>query len=210
MKFNGHLLLLLVASGLFVRVWSANDRSRARQPALARSETSRALSIRQSTRSPEVRTVSAQRTFLAWSTAFPAEERWTSATAPIPLPAGIVAGTYRVANDTGRVALLEIAPAGAAHDANGDSAPPECCTTTISASRWYFIRLHEAPATRPVIRSADLEHEASTPDSSATSDRRPLTNRKFDFTGYLSADALDGIAIDEVDRPQPPHLPTPG
>src|SRR5262245_5433007 len=134
MTINGHLLLLVAATGLFVRVWAANDRAHhlrtgnrvaqfAISPTLVREGERRTTYWPASTRT---RTTSL-------------EDVWTSDSSPIPLPAGIQSGVYRVASDTGRVARLEIA-APLTTGGNASSFP-EFWVTTFGAQQWYFIRL---------------------------------------------------------------------
>jgi hypothetical protein len=139
------------------------------------------------------------------------EETWTEADCPIPLPAGIGGGTYRVVDDTGRVARLEIPSSSAVSFHTG--APvvePELCMTTAGSTRWYFIRLRQPViAELPVVPLPD-EPAYSSATHSATGDERPLfTNRKFDFTGYVPQNWDASPNPEEIARPGPPDLPVP-
>lgn len=100
-----------------------------------------------------------------------AEEVWTPRTAPVPLPQMLSAGIYRVVDDTGRVARLEVTQVAAAQPGE-TAAEPDLCVSTVGNRRWYFIRLHSAQGTAPLVTS-----QAET---------LPRANRKFDFTGYES------------------------
>jgi hypothetical protein len=139
------------------------------------------------------------------------EERWTETNCPIPLPAGIGSGIYRVVDDTGRVARLEIAPATTRDPAFGLAAVSDFLITTSGTSRWYFIRLQAAAVPLFVVQAPDLPVEDSAPnsvESSATGDERPLcTNRKFDFTGYVESNWMAAPEVEELASPEPPDLP---
>jgi len=146
--------------------------------------------------------------------ASPTEEVWTSSTCPIPLPTGIQCGTYRVVNNAGRVARLEIAPWVA--ESRNESSPtisPEFYLTAIAAERWYFIRL-ESPVDEKSVANSPKNVPENLPANSAgilqeTSLRRPCSNRKFDFTGYVSVERQEESPGDCFELPEPPYLPVP-
>src|SRR5580765_7012787 len=101
MTINGHLLLLVVATGLFVRIWSTNDQSRPRS--MTRPQTAAAWRLDEESAKP-VTAVMHQPVSVSVSAKGTAEEIWTRDNCPIPLPAGITGGSYRVVDDTGCVA----------------------------------------------------------------------------------------------------------
>src|SRR4029079_10838208 len=109
MTINEQRLLLVVASGLFVRLWSTNDRQR--PPAVWRTPSRSASTMPppQPVAAGQAVEVPAHVVSTESSAASAIEEVWTAGTCPIPLPTGIVAGVYRVVNDSGRVARLELA-----------------------------------------------------------------------------------------------------
>src|SRR5262245_58260846 len=129
MTINGRLVLLVVATGLFVRVWMANERPRVRNRVTTRSQATcwmpppdpapRAAAA--PARSEEVVVRPAA---VATKAASAAEETWTEYDCPIPLPAGIGSGIYRVVDETGRVARLEIDPSRFADQLIGTVASP--------------------------------------------------------------------------------------
>jgi hypothetical protein len=217
MTINGRLLLLVVVTGLFVRVWTTNDRARARCKSPARSHVTyrmpppdpvpRAAATPGPAKEVAVRPVAA-----AIKSAASLEKTWNASTCPIPLPAGIGSGIYRVVDDTGSVARLEIELA-LALDQNFSAAAvaPDFLMTTSGSSRWYFIRLRAAVEPLLVVQSPDLPVEDSAPnlvDSFATGNERlPCTNRKFDFTGYVTPNGTATPEVDELARPEPPDLP---
>ncbi|MGE5193538.1 MAG: hypothetical protein ACM3U2_13675 [Deltaproteobacteria bacterium] len=231
MNINGRLLLLVVATGLFVRVWMVNDRPRARNHPPTRPQIASRMpppDPATATRPGRVvaRPVSLTSALAATredslripNSAFripipPAaavEEIWTLTTCPIPLPAGLGSGVYRVVDDTGRVARLEIAPSpAAAQEASASFVTPEFSMTTAGSSRWYFIRLQMPVAVWPIVHSPEAPVSDSATDS-ATGDERPLcTNRKFDFTGYVDLNWAGAPDPEEIARPEPPDLPVP-
>lgn len=205
MTFNGHLLLLVVATGLFVRLWSTNDRLRS--PAVWRTH-SRAASTM-----PPPQPIAADREILvrAVSTSSsresPREEVWTAATCPIPLPAGMDAGEFRVIDDTGRVARLVLTARGPAAGAGEQPGFADLQTMIVDARRWYFIRLH-APVARNTL---DRERESSASVQPEVADADPIrtacANRKFDFTGFDVSVNSHALQTAEDFRPEPPALP---
>jgi hypothetical protein len=207
---NGRLLLLVVAMGLFVRVWTANDRPRPR----ARFRTSDRISGMVTGPHPDsvvggdsVPTVAVSVT--KESMRF-AEEDWTENNCPISLPAGIAAGSYRVVDDTGRVAHLEVAPSAAvSQNVRASVANPEFYVLADGASRWYFVRLRESVASEPEIPAPQALEVIGEGPSTLSLCHRPFTNRKFDFTGYVDENWLALPMNDEIACPEPPDLPVP-
>jgi hypothetical protein len=191
MTINGRLILLVIATGLFIHVWTTNDRSsRPRSRTVSKTR----ISAQHSTSPPNpvptapVRAVSSQPDLVVSSRIVPLEETWTETTCPIELPAGITSGTYRVVDDSGRVARLEIGGA--------DFGPRETISTqsesyimTAGARWWYFVRLQEwIELPPPGSSGASDEAAAETPETrSTTSVDSPafFNNRKFDFGRYL-------------------------
>jgi hypothetical protein len=221
MTINGRLLLLVVATGLFVRVWNANDRPRPRThvrtpdrvsgivtgphpDSVVRRDLARAVGILTNSATVEVSVTK--------ESVRGAEENWTANDCPIPLPAGVAAGSYRVVSDSGRVACLEIAPsADAGQKASASLAKPEFYVLADGSSRWYFIRLHESVAPQAEILppgAFDIYGDGLITQSTS---HRPFINRKFDFTGYVDAKWLDAPlpVTDEIACPEPPDLPVP-
>jgi hypothetical protein len=209
MTINGHLLLLVAATGLFVRVWNANGQTKfspvtsARiQPAIARPLQPQPVATSTAVVHLPV-SVSTQ-------TTGPAEEVWTVGNSPIPLPAGIAAGNYRVVDDTGRVARLEIAAADIATDAASSSeAAADFYLMNVDNRRWYFIRL-QSPVAVDVRNGARDAVSDSAPETEGTG--CPFLNRKFDFSGYDTSSLSDESTVDEsateeIARPDPPELP---
>jgi hypothetical protein len=209
MTINGHLLLLVVATGLFVRVWNANDQSRSRMVMRTQSQTAVACPpnpVPVTNRTAVVH----QPDSVSVTTTAQAEEVWTAANCPIPLPAGITAGNYRVVDDTGRVARLEIA---ASSDVIAVANPREVSADfhlmSVDNRRWYFIRLQSPIA-------LDVRDDASNSVGDALpeieSNACPFLNRKFDFSGYVTSSlsdesVIDETVIEEIARPDPPELP---
>ncbi len=233
MNINGRLLLLVAATGLFVRVWMVNDRPRVRNHPPMRTQTAIRMpppDPNHAVRASDVptRPVSAiasqpsaavERPFSIPHSAFrvrsfsPAvvEETWTESNCPVPLPAGIGSGTYRVVDESGRVARLEIAAStAAAPDAVAPVVEPDLYLTTVGMSRWYFIRLrHLSIAEPPAVPPPELPAR-DLAVSSASDQERPLcTNRKFDFTGYVPQGWNAAPDAEEIARPEPPDLPVP-
>jgi hypothetical protein len=210
MTINGQLLLLVVATGLFVRIWGANDQSRSRSVTRPHTAVAWRLEEESATTVPAVMHQPVSVNVLATGTG---EEIWTRDNCPIPLPAGITGGSYRVIDDTGCVARLELAAADAEileeilREILGTT-PREVHAdfhmTSVGSRRWYFIRLQTPVAvdvrdrTQTAVGNAVPENESSP---------WPFLNRKFDFTGYVTSERLDGSASDEIARPQSPELP---
>jgi hypothetical protein len=212
MTINGRLLLLVVATGVFVRVWSANDQSRSRPVMRTQSQTAVACPP-----NPEPVTSGTaamyQPVSATVSVAATAEEAWTVADCPIPLPAGITAGSYRVVDDTGRVARIEIGMSDSpVADVNLREVPAGFHVSSVGARRWYFIRLQTPTATE---MSAALLDASSDAARETASEPCRFQNRKFDFTGYLATSELDDTSTsgqsinEEIARPDPPELPVP-
>jgi hypothetical protein len=170
MKINGRLLLLAVVTGLFMRIWSetgarhaADHLSRVRHPPVTASlpitapeaPDQSALAERQVAVAPRLVDPSVQ------------PEEWTHHTAPFALPKGLSAGTWRVVDDTGRVARLELPVS----DFPVDQLQTELHASTIDGQRWYFIRLNSPEriaSGRPVLEAA------STPAPQPACDEPPV------------------------------------
>jgi hypothetical protein len=242
MTINGHLLLLVLATGAFVRVWNANSHLQissvartTRQMAVASAAEPAPLA---SATAPVPQSKGVHQTVSASvTTAAPAEENWTAANCPIPLPTGISAGTYRVVDDTGRVARLEIAGTDdATVDTNRQAIPNrrevlrrevpsrrevlrrevavDFNIVSIGTHRWYFIRL-QAPVAIDMREKS--ENEIGAAEIDIESDACPFRNRKFDFRGYetssqpdesdIGASVVGELLGEEITRPDSPDLP---
>lgn len=211
MTINGRLLLLVVATGLFVRVWTVNDRAaRGLNPSrssrqVVRNDTQVSPATFAVARRVACRSISST----VLSTPSP-EEAWTSTSCPIPLPAGVISGAYRVVNDMGRVARLDIAPSLApVQNASAPVMAPEFYVTTIGSRRWYFIRLQLPVDQQPTVQLPDVAQKDSDHSPAAIQIVSPCTNRKFDFTGYVTTNGLAEPAIEEIAFPEPPDMPVP-
>ena len=214
MTINGRLLLLVVATGFFVRVWSANDQSRSRCVMRTRSQVAVVCPPHPALVAPGNAVMHKSVSSTTPATAS-AEETWTVAGCPIPLPVGIAAGKYRVVDDTGRVARLAIAAADrAVVDTNPREVPADFHMTSVGTRRWYFIRL-QTPIAVNVGEGA--QHAIGDVAPETQSSPSPFLNRKFDFTGYVTSSPSDESVgesvgesvIDEIARPDPPELPVP-
>ncbi len=179
---NGRMALLILVTGLFMRVWASRetgDDSRAHdsEPAL------------QAAGEPGVSSLIVD---LGEPVLFPDDQpgrRPTAATRtsfhhPIPLPEGIAPGTYRVVDNTGSVDRIEIAqrPGG------GASPGPvyELYMKTAEGRQWYFIRLRESEKSQAAAEPGEDEFPLDLPQSPAhDAGRGAFQNRKFDFTPYL-------------------------
>lgn len=214
MTINGRLLLLVAATGLFIRVWNANDQSRSRFVTRTRSQTAVACPPNPAPATNGTAVVH-QQVSMTTSTTASAEELWTRDNCPIPLPAGLTGGSYRVVDDTGRVARLELAAADAEIleeilreilGTNSREVPADFHMTSVGTRRWYFIRL-QTPIAVDVQKGAP--NAVGDAASATESHPKPFLNRKFDFTGYVTSSASDESVIDEIARPDPPELPVP-
>jgi hypothetical protein len=203
MTINGRLLLLVAATGLFVRVWTANDRAhhlrtgnRVAQFAVSPTVSGREWACDATYRPTSTRTRGTAAL----------EEVWTSVSSPVPLPAGIQSGVYRVASDTGRVARLEIAaPLAAA--ANASNAP-EFWMTTFDSQQWYFIRLHASERQQQTVAKAPPAVNAVSAQTGLGNVPSPCMNRKFDFTGYVTTNPVENVES-ESPPPDSPDMPFP-
>ncbi|MFN0053422.1 MAG: hypothetical protein ACKV0T_14660 [Planctomycetales bacterium] len=220
MRINGRLLLLAVVMGLFMRVWTVNDRVRHPRGSRSLSAPAQPWTPRHTTTlAPPVAAVP-----VSFPAARPApvaattSVTWTRENAPIPLPAGLVAGEYRVVSDRGKVAHLVIA---AEDSANTESLPggAEFFVMPQAGTRWYFIRLQDDSATN--LKQSHSDDTASvTGDNSslpgqtadeaafdAAGDSIPaMPHRKFDFSGQIATESP--APWQEATRPAPPELPS--
>jgi hypothetical protein len=210
MTINGRLLLLVVATGLFVRVWTANNRPRPRAPFRTPDRISGMVTGPYPDSGARLDIVPTVAVSVTTESMRFAEENWTANDCPIPLPVGLAAGAYRVVNDSGRVAHLEIAPSGAVNQsASAPVANPEFYVLTEGSSRWYLIRLRESVASQPEIPAPGALEVNGSGSGTFGLCHRPFTNRKFDFTGYVDANWLEISTSDEIACPEPPDLPVP-
>lgn len=197
MTINGRLLLLVVVLGLFIRVWKTNEHPCTRPAARSRSHSTQMLPS-QAAAPPDGETRVTRLIDRRQNGDAPVdEERWTAATCPIPLPAGIAPGAYRVVSDSGRVAALTVSMSATWAAATPvPTAPPELLTTVVSDERWYWIRLVREPVRSDVAKTLD---EATVPETGP---------RKFDFSNPVPPPAAS-VSLQEAARPRPPELPSP-
>ena len=209
MTINGRLLLLVVATGLFVRVWTANNSAHYRNhPRTPRNQVT-VISSPISAGKTVAHAVS-YRPKLTTRPIAALEEVWTLSSCPIPLPAAIQNGTYRVVNDAGRVARLEVAlSVAAAQNAHSLTISPEFYVAAIASERWYFIRLQAPVDLKSVAQAPENLPHNTVPAVTETSFHSPCSNRKFDFMGYVSAEGVKESAGGCSDVPEPPELPDP-
>ncbi len=210
MTINGRLLLLVVATGLFVRVWTANDRPRPRAPFRSPDRISGMVTGPYPDSVGRLDLVPTVAVSVTTQSMRCAGENWTANDCPIPLPVGLAAGAYRVVNDSGRVAHLEVAPSAAMNlIAGAPVVNPEFYVVADASSRWYFIRLQESVASEPEISVPQVFEANGSRSATFGVSHRPFTNHKFDFTGYVDAHWLEVPMNDEIACPEPPDLPVP-
>src|SRR5262249_34387966 len=232
MSTNGRLLLLILVTGLFIRVWMVNNRPRQRILPATRSQVAIRLPPPDPTDAARARDVVFRPVSIVRQSVDPVdeafrspisiiripgfsspgmEETWTEANCPVPLPAGIGNGSWRVVDDTGRVARLEIASAAAVNPNTGARVvEPEFCATSDGSTRWYFIRLRQPViAELPAVPLPEVPAYSSNPHSATGAERPLFTNRKFDFTGYVPQNWDASPDPEEMARPEPPDLPVP-
>ncbi|MCY2963686.1 MAG: hypothetical protein NT069_08570 [Planctomycetota bacterium] len=212
MKINGRLLLLAVVTGLFMRLWTSVDRGRVTEnagrshqsvPAETVVADSQSLQIESA---PPVSTVTARGSEVSTvvsevvSRPVDRDENWTEQSAPIPLPPALTAGSWRVVDDTGRVARLEINRQDEAMIASQDE---EFHATQINGRRWYFIRLNSAEriaatVTPPVIRRISVprvvRHATPTIEiAQAPAPEQPIASREVspEFLAEIANSRLD-------------------
>lgn len=125
--------LLILVTGVFAALWAGDHPERVAAKTLP------------SGKVDESRPVSPQRTSDTL-TRYPSEPKHsaghsillaTSNLSNIPLPAGISAGTYLVADQTGRTQVRVIR----ADDNNGSESISNHYTIEMSGARWHFIRI---------------------------------------------------------------------
>lgn len=211
MKFNARLILMMVVIGLFVRVWKTNEHPRTRPVERSRHQAAEKV-VKPAIVAAEVEqpamTVSAK---VTREEHIAIEELWTAESSPIPLPEGIAEGSYRAVSDSGRIARLVITGNESSRGNETTAALTELLTLVVGGERWYLLRLK----TEPAAKRTDLVPDAATSDVTpiepliAPSNDLPEGNRKFDFTGYVTAPspALEGL--EQAARPAPPEMPSP-
>jgi hypothetical protein len=116
-------------------------------------------------------------------------------------------GVYRVVDDAGRVARLEIARSlAAAESARAPACSSEFNVITVGPRRWYFIRL-QTPGCKPkVANEPAVPHDISAQTQATGNSHSPCLNRKFDFTGYVSTNAADSDVDSYIPLPEPSDL----
>lgn len=209
MKINGRLLLLAVVTGLFMRIWSET----AARPGSDRVSVARPTPVAVSLPLPPVETSKLpEETDRKVSATLPSidpslqHEEWAPHTAPISLPQGLSAGTWRVVDDTGRVARLEL-PVGQfpVHQLQ----QTEFHVTTIDGQRWYFIRLNSPER---IASGQRVLEAASTPAPPPACDEAPVTvetgNPGNPLAGGEVVVVLDTVPANGVERVAPPSDPT--
>lgn len=211
MNINGRLLLLLVVVGLFVRIWKTNEHPRSRPFERSRSHAAeRVLPVPVTTAAAAQVAIPVTNRAIATEQAA-IEEFWNADSAPIPLPADIAAGEYRIVSDSGRVGRLTI---------QADAAPREGTIEMFSVvdrnERWYLIRLRSDNTTVQISGANDTAAVADAPIAPefAPEMEVQLPHRKYDFSGYTSVpepvSAPTAVeVIEQASRPHAPELPSP-
>jgi|GEM_PF-2888513 len=222
---NTRVILLAVATGLFIATWKAADQH-------------------SPTASQTARSVSPLRYLLAGRQQNPAAHRrgshahdaetplWAQVTAagsareqlplislrlftdlPVPLPHDIQPGVYRVVSDDGYVSTLMIGARDVVADATSTS-ENALYQREVAGVRWFFIRLNGTAAEQTPRSSGLVTEGRSSDDADGRGDAAPAsetgneapaqsagryrTNRKFDFTGYLGVDAPSGRRLSRL------------
>ena len=209
MKINGRLLLLAVVTGLFMRIWSESGARHGADRVAAVRPTPVAVSLPE----PAVESPAgpAEPELKVTATVPPPDlsvqhEEWSHHTAPISLPQGLSSGTWRVVDDTGRVARLEL-PVGQfpVHQLQ----QPEFHVTTIEGQRWYFIRLNSPER---IASGQPVQEAASTPAPLPACDESPVTVEAGNPGNLLAGGevvvVLDTVPSNGVERVAPPSDPT--
>jgi hypothetical protein len=197
MTINGRLLLLVVVLGLFIRVWKTNEHPCTRPAVRSRSHSTQMLPAQAAAPPDGATRITRLIDQRQIGDAPVEEERWTATSCPIPLPAGIAPGAYRVVSDSGRVAALTVPMSETwAAVTPVPAAPPELLTTVVSDERWYWIRLIREPVRSDVAKTSE---EATAP---------AIGPRKFDFSNHVPPPPA-AAPLREAARPQPPELPSP-
>lgn len=194
---NGRLVLLIVAAAVFVRLWMPMKQApyppkvtQARQRVSihpAAQITARGL-VRVAASAVSKNHASAPETARSGedgpSIGAPQQiEHWTEASSPIALPPDLEPGSYRVIDQSGRVALLEVrAPAETFGCRTAPTAAPEFFVIRNDSTTWYFVRL-TIPGTFTASRPVEPE-VPPVPVPEYTLPEPAIGNRKFDFTGY--------------------------
>jgi hypothetical protein len=209
MKINGRLLLLAVVTGLFMRIWSESGARHGADRVAAVRPTPVAVSLPE----PAVESPAgpAEPELKVTATVPPPDlsvqhEEWSHHTAPISLPQGLSSGTWRVVDDTGRVARLELP---VSHFPIHQLQQTEFHVTTIDGQRWYFIRLNSPEriaSGRPVLEAA------STPALPPACDESPVTvdagNPGSETAGGEVVVVLESAPTTGVETAAPPSDPT--
>lgn len=206
MNINGRLLLLAVVIGLFARVWTVNDRSGVRPVTRHNVVATRAVGSPAPAIVIAATPVSDHKTV---ETAATGEERWTTVDAPITLPRGLAAGTFRVVNDAGRVAILTVTGAAVADSRTAETGS-EMLVLTIGQDRWYFIRLRGTPEPLPRQAERPIEPaiESALLPEFAPDDFALVSDDESDQTADAPRNEAASI-IEQSSRPRPPELPSP-
>ncbi|MSR57980.1 MAG: hypothetical protein EXS05_09930 [Planctomycetaceae bacterium] len=213
MTINGRLLLLAVVIGIFVRLWTPQSAPRLRpvtrsRPGIAQHAPTLVAVVRVVPELPSLENP-------ATSPSTTVEVHWTSATCPIALPAGIARGHYRVVNAAGQVARLTVSSDRESETTEPPVATMEFYVTGVGQQRWYFIRLqsNDTDSATAAVETPKPVPEPASEGSPPFTNRKLLTNRKFDFTGYEAVGqtrplSVENQAIEQSSRPRPPELPT--
>ena len=257
MKINGRFLLLAVATGLFIRLWSNADGGRPRgaattppshvvqsgggstsllkeppaggthpatiphgEPATSPPTTSpTSKPVETATAKPVAPTPAAAPPGTPVRITEPGRvEDWTLERSPFRLPA-LSEGTWRVVDDTGRVALLNI-PAGRG---TGAGTVGEFHVHPVGGVRWYFIRLTTpqtaaTPAPNPTPAATDLgvastsvqDHSRGIVPTTVPAEATPTPAENAGVSDKPYADsrfAAEDLTNEQV-VPQPPRVYT--
>ncbi|MBS0263683.1 MAG: hypothetical protein JSS02_17200 [Planctomycetes bacterium] len=206
MTINGHFIILILALGLFARVWTTNDRQR--PPVVWRIQNRTLTEV--APREPVVTEIDTPiRSVTNVINDAAREEVWTVSDCPIPLPSGLPAGEFRVVSDTGRVARLILTEAHVVADSDLGKGSADLQTITIESHRWYFIRLHTPVAQNEPVDAVDNAVPVGSLPVLPVDDvvRVADANRKFDFPGYDTAVPVASAEVISDFRPESPALP---
>lgn len=195
---NGRFVLLIVATAIFVRLWMPANRQHSRETTtthqrcvLPAEKTGFAghFAAANLVNEGAANVIAAGPKLAERDVSLPLEresvEHWNENTAPIALPPDLEPGRYRVVDQTGRVALLEIPePANSFGCRPSAFASPEFFVIRNDSTTWYFVRLRSRDSFADRASETRLVPPPEGISSADSSLETPRANRKFDFSGY--------------------------